>query len=441
MFLSMATPAAALRDALAQLAESSDRTSPPVFVGRTGEFDLLDAAVRGVQRGEVGHTTVVQGVPGAGKTALLEEYATRLLLANDDGEAQVVPVKLRPRDVNDSPAAIVETIERGFRNIRESGEWGRMASRAVDGASLAANAVFAAFAKRDFSQFRPSARAPDSLSIALDDYVEFRIGRRNSTIVLLVDEAQNLSDTTRVRDHLDALHGGIRGRTRAVLACFGLTNTVERLRTLGLSRLASGHALSIGALSSEDAKRSVTGTLELALAAHTFNDAKRERWIGAAADVILLEGANFPHHLANGCRALAQILLVEDIDAAPPLEKLRERCREYRREYYEARLEPWSRHTIALAHVFGDGSNAPKPIERIVAALAASDNYGRAVDESAAATVVEELCASGYVEENLGAFRLGLPSLATHFAELRRGMLEPNRAAQRIRAACGVESV
>lgn len=82
---------ATLRDALARLAESSDRTAPPVFAGRECEFALLDASVRGVQRGEVGHTTVVQGVPGAGKTALLEEYAARLLLANSGEDEQVVP--------------------------------------------------------------------------------------------------------------------------------------------------------------------------------------------------------------------------------------------------------------------------------------------------------------------------------------------------------------
>ena len=416
--MSAANLSTTLRDALARLAESSDRASPPVFAGREGELDLLDASVRGVQRGEAGHTTVVQGVPGAGKTALLDEYAARLLLANDNDDEQVVPVILRPRDLNDSPAALVETIERGFRDIEGSGQWARLASRAADGA-------FAAFTKRDFNQFKPSSRAPDSLPIALEDYAEFRIGRGNSTIVLLVDEAQNLSDTIRVRDHLDVLHGGIRGRTRALLACFGLTNTVDRLRTLGLSRLASGHVRTIGALSDEDAKRSVTGTLERALADHAFDegtheDVLRKRWISAATDVIACEGANFPHHLANGCRALAQILLVDGVGATPPAAKLRERCREYKREYYEARLEPWSRHTIALARAFDDERNGWKPMDQVVASLSAADNYGRPVDEIAAATVVEELCTSGYVEDNLGECRLALPSLATYFAELQR---------------------
>ena len=74
---------ASVRDSLARLAESSDRASPTVFAGREGEFALLGAATRGAQRGEPGHTVVIHGVPGAGKTALLNEYAARLLEVGD----------------------------------------------------------------------------------------------------------------------------------------------------------------------------------------------------------------------------------------------------------------------------------------------------------------------------------------------------------------------
>ena len=86
--------------------------------------------------------------------------------------------------------------------------------------------------------------------------------------MLLVDEAQNLEDTRRVRAHLGTLHNSKPGRTQALLACFGLTNTTDRLRELGLSRLASRHVRSIGALADDDARRSVTETLEIALAGY-----------------------------------------------------------------------------------------------------------------------------------------------------------------------------
>ena len=305
-----------VRDSLARLAESSDRASPTVFAGREDEFDLLNAAVRGAQRGEPGHTVVIHGVPGAGKTALLNEYAARLLAADGGTEKPTIAVPLRPGDLDASPVAIVQEIDRQFREFEGSDVWQERLNRVVGGASLLGHALFAASTKQDFNDFRPSARAPDSLPVALDDYFAFRFDRRDSTIVLLVDEAQNLDDTAVVRRHLDALHGGVRARTTVLLACFGLTNTTDCLRELGLSRLATGHVRSIGALSDKDSERTVTGTLDAAFADLAFRDARRERWVGAAAETILAESANFPHHLANGCQALAEIVLNEGIRRA-----------------------------------------------------------------------------------------------------------------------------
>ena len=423
-----------VRDSLTRLAESSDRTSPAVFVGREDELGLLDSALRGVQRDEAGHTVVVQGLPGAGKTTLLNEYAARLLTANASAERPIIPVPLQPGAINAPPAAIVQEIDRQFREFKASNEWGRRISRAVNGASLVAHALFAALTKKDFNDFRTSARSPDSLPIALEDYVAFRFDRRESTIVLLVDEAQNLHDTTRVRDHLGTLHGGIRGHTQVLLACFGLENTTDRLRELGLSRLATGHVRTIGALSNEDAKRTVTGALELALADFRFDEVRRASWIGGAAATILAESANFPHHLANGCRALAQIALQEGIGDEPPASSLRDQCREHKRQYYDARLHPWARHMTALVHAFTAAEVEWTPIEDVVLTLMAADDFGRPVDADTATTVIEELCASGYVERHLAVCRPVLPSLASYFEEMQRDAPPNSKAVRAVRA-------
>ena len=426
---------------LTRLAESSDRASPTVFAGREDEIGLLDSAVRGVRRKESGHTVVIQGVPGAGKTALLHEYAARLLAANDDMETPTIPVPLQPDVLGEQPVAIVQEIDRRFREFEESDEWKRMANRALDGASLVAKSLFSAFTRRDFNDFRTSARAPNSLAIALDDYMEFRFDRRDSAVVFLVDEAQNLNDTALTRAHLGRLHNSKPGRTQALLGCFGLANTTARLRQLGLSRFASRHTRSIGALSDEDAKRTVTGTLEIALADFTFDEVQRTQWIGTAAGAILSENGNFPHHLANGCRALAEVVLNEGLHDVPPVERLRSLCREYKREYYVARLQPWEDHTIALAHAFtGEHAFAGEkegwtPIDNVMSALMASDNAGRPVNEDAAATVIEEMRDSGFVEWNMDVCRPVLPSLALHLAEQRQALMNDSKAAQAIRAA------
>ena len=433
----------AVRDSLVRLAKTSDRTAPTVFAGREGEFALLDDAVQGVQNGEKGHTVAVQGVPGAGKTALLNEYATRLLAANADAERPVIPVPLQSGVLNTPPAAIVEEIDRRFREwgaSHASSGWNRIANRAVDGTTLLGNALFAAVTRKNIRDFIPSARAPDSLPIALEDYIAFRFDRRKCTVVLLVDEAQNLHDTPRVRDHLEVLHGGITGETQVLLVCFGLANTAARLAELGLSRLASGHARSIGVLSNEDAQRVVAGTLEVALASHTFaagspDEAKRTKWTGEAAAAILAESGNFPQHLTNGCRALAELVLAEGIAASPPVAKLRHRCREHKREYYAARLQPWSRHSMALAHAFAGRRGGWTPVDDIVAALMASDNRGRPVAEEVALAVLDGLCATGFVEQGVGSLRPLLPSLSSYFQAVRQDAALDNKVVRAVRAA------
>ena len=428
----------AARAALSRLANSSDRASPTVFAGREGEFALLNEAVKGVQRGESGHTVVVQGVPGSGKTALLHEYAIRLLAANADAGRPVIPVPLQSATMNAPPAAIVEEIDRRFRELGASNNWRRRMNHAVSGASLIGNALFAAFTRKDISDFRPSARSPNSLAIALEDYVAFRFDRRESTIVLLVDEAQNLHDTIQVRDYLEALHTGITGNTQVLLACFGLANTVERLRELGLSRLATGHARSIGTLSNEEAKQVVAGTVETALADVQFDAAWRSKWIGAAVDAILAESGDFPHHLTNGCAALAELALREGIRDAPPASQLRDRCREHKREYYDARLHLWANHMTALAYAFGLERNGWTKVGDIKRAIMAADEFGDPVEAKAASNAIRELRAHGYVEVSQGACRPVLPSLAAHFHELRRVSSSDNEVARAVRAALSV---
>ena len=424
----------AVQDALTRLARTADRAAPAVFAGREDEFRVLDDAIWGAAQGEPGHTVVIQGVPGAGKTAMLNEYAGRLLAAPDDGRP-IIPVPLMPRHFKGSALAIVHEIDQGFRDFEASNVWKRRANPAVDGASTLGNALFAALTKKSFGDFRISSRLPDSLSVALREYVSFRFDRRHSTVALLVDESQNLSDTPQVRDHLETLHGGVKGPTNVLLACFGLANTRERLRQLGLSRMASDHVRTLGPLSDEEAKRTVTGTLDIALADYAFDKTTRQQWIGEAAATILEESGNFPHHLANGCRALGRILLREGIAATPPVEKLREQCRGYKRDYYNERLHPWAEHSVALAHAFADANEQGWTSgARLRSALMASDDHGDAVDPEVASRMARELCDSGFLENQGGAYRPALPSLRSHLAEMRRAVSPDNEVLRAVEA-------
>lgn len=106
----------AVRDTLTKLVQTSDREPPAVFAGRQDEFALLDNVVQGVQSGR---TVAIQGVPGAGKTALANEYAARLLAADGNAEHPVVPVLLDSSALDSSPASIVEDFK-SFRLVLPS---------------------------------------------------------------------------------------------------------------------------------------------------------------------------------------------------------------------------------------------------------------------------------------------------------------------------------
>ena len=414
-----------LRESLTRLAETSDRVSPTVFVGRDDEFDLLDAAVRAVRRGEVGRTVVVSGVPGAGKTALLNEYATRLAGAEKDDDGPVIPVPLRFDEIDAPPIALMQAMDRQLAALHEPGSWRGKPNRLASKASWMGNALSAIATKKNFREFPPSAQAPNSLDAALADYALTRFDVKSSTFVLLVDEAQNLADTKQVKSYLSAMHNGVNGDAKVLLACFGLGNTEQRLVDLGLSRLSRDHARSIGPLSSDDAKEAVRGTIEVALSAHTFGKGsagqrRREQWINAATNAILSQSANFPHHLTNGYISLAQILLKQGIGDEPPLADLTRECKRCKREYYEARLRLWEDHCTALAHAFSDDGEGWTPADDVRQVLMAADDAGDPVKKKKVNAMLNSLRTHGYIERRNQFYRLALPSLAEHFKELRR---------------------
>ena len=382
-----------------------------MFAGREDEIAFLNEAAQATCQGEVGHTVVIQGVPGAGKTALLHEYAARLFLTAEQTDRPIIPVPLKSKHLNAPPLAIIRELQ-------------------------------SVFTRKDTSTFLSSSKLPTSLEDALDDYFKIHFARQSGTVVLLVDEAQNLADTIQVREHLESLHCGVAGDTQVMLVCFGLANTTSRLRELGLSRLAHGHVKSIGVLSSDDAEKVITGTLGVAFAPHEFHhgpfdEERRAQWIGEAADVILAESGNFPHHITNGCRALAEIVLNEGIDENPPVEPLKSLCRDYKSEYYDTRLQPWERHKTALALAFASGNTESGwiPVGNIKRALMASDEVGDSVDAQKASAVIDEMCTCGYVELNMGECRPVLPSLTSHFIAIERTAKPHSEVVMAVQAA------
>ena len=418
----------ALRESLKRMAKVSDRTPPVVFAGREDEIELLDT-VSGVQQGEVGHTVVMQGLPGVGKTALLEQYAARVL---DDPprEDLVVPVQIGHEDLDMPPMALVRLIDASFLDNDVQGKWQRRLNRVLEKGAILGDMALAAVTKHTFDDFKHSKDAQDSLRLALDEYAEFRLGTTKATFLLMLDEAQNLPETPRAKAYLSAIHRGMKGKAKVALACFGLPNTVHKLRDLGLSRLASDHVKTLGTLSDDEAESAVRKTLEHGLAHFTFDEGpfdedERSRWIGIATDAVLENNANFPQHLANGCKALASILLDEGISREPPVDRVRELCTERRAEYYDARLNKWRHHKTALAYGFGTGDDFSANVADIERALRAADERGRPVELEKARSVLDAMEEAGLIEFEAGDCRLAVPSMATYFGDIRSNDSSP----------------
>ena len=411
---------------LERLAEMGDREPPVAFAGRTDEINLLESAIRGVRRGANGRTVVVHGVPGIGKTSLRDEFAARLLAGSSDEDSPIVPVLLDASAMAFKPAAIVELMDEAFGSLRASGLWEQVTRRTSGVSHFLANAVIAAATRKDIRELAASSRAPDSLSVALADYARQRWGRKGSTIVLLVDESQNLRDTPDVRTHLAEIHNqGANSDTKMLLACFGLPGTVDRLAQLGLSRLSAGHARPLGVLSDEDARRVVRGTFEETLKAHTFDvgpfdEHARARWMEDAVSAIVKDSANFPHHLTNGCKALAEAVLEHGLDDRPPLNAALEKSAAYKREYYEGRFRPWAKYETAIAHAYEGADNGEAPTAKLLKALTMVSDMGTPTDEAVAKKVLSAICGAGLMDERDDVVHALLPSMVSHFEDVRR---------------------
>ena len=341
--------------ALADYDRRRDRDVPPVFVGRDDELRFLRDTVEAAKSGARGVTAIVQGIPGAGKSALCAQVE-RELQASAADEAPVVVVSKECDFFNRSPVSMVKELaaEAPVRLDRLRRLPGFEKAEDHIGKALGvATALLKRGSSLDLAMQAMNLDESSSLGAALDAFAE-RMWPAGITLILAIDEAQGMEDTPQVRSNLRAIHGK-RFATNIAILAFGLQDTAARLRELGLSRLASGQIRHLGQMISADSARLVDRTLDhLGLTAedeawclHTkergFSTHSWTAWRDAAKALILEESADFPHHLVNGIRGVCQVAL-----AGGPrhlgereLDTLRQAYRRSKEEYHWARLEPF----------------------------------------------------------------------------------------------------
>ena len=419
--------------ALADYDRRRDRDVPPVFVGRADELCFLRDTVEAARSGARGVTAVVQGVPGAGKSALCAQ-AEKELQAEAADETPVAVVAKECDFFDRTPVSMVKELAaevpvRLDRLRRLPGF--EKAEEHIGKAVGVATALLKRGSSLDLAMQAMNLDESSSLGAALDAFAE-RMWPAGVALILAIDEAQGMEDTPQVRSNLRAIHGKRFATDIAILA-FGLQDTAAKLRELGLSRLASGQIRHLGHMTPADSASLVDRTLDH-LGLTTEDEAWREHatergfgvdswtaWRNAAKALILEESAAFPHHLVNGIRGVCQVVLAGELrhPGERELALLRRLCRSSKEEYYWARLEPFADHTAALAAALRKADDAGE-VDRgvVLRALEACDNNGRPVDGDVALAVLNGLIEHGLLARR-GMFRVGveIPSLAGYLTD------------------------
>ena len=265
--------------------EPSDREPAAFFVGRAEETEdierALARALRHAQAGQrsAGATRLIQGAPGAGKSALLAHLEEKWTQAGRQAP-HVLSVYLEELAEPDRIAQAVASrldpcrAERFRRTETRSGSIGISGIGGSWSAETAPPAGFDALAR----MFPPE--------------------RWDRPLCLLVDEVQNLESGQ--AGVIRRLHEGVDGLP-VVPVLAGLANAQHVLAKLGISRLSVGAVHMLGRLEPGQPAVSVRRMLE-----HFRVDAAdAEHW------ATLLEAGSdrWPQHLGNGMRALADGLL------------------------------------------------------------------------------------------------------------------------------------
>ena len=444
-----------IESALRDYDRRRDRATPPVFVGRVDELAFLHQTVAAAKSGAEGITAVVQGVPGAGKSALCNQFEQEARAASGD-DAPVVIVSKDCSFFNRTPVSMAKELAAdvpvrmdllrrlpGFEKAEDH------VRRAVG----VATALLKRGSSLDLAVQAMNLDESSSLGVTLDTFAE-KMWPAGITLVLSIDEMQSMEDTPLVRNNLRQIHGK-RFNTNIAIVGFGLRDTAARLRRLGLSRLGSHQVRPLGCMSRTDASRLVDETFNhLGLASEDedwrsyakalhFGPDDWTAWRNAAKAVILEESVDFPHHLVNGIRAVCRMTLAGELHSGEgQLTILRQQCLDSKKEYYAARLEPLANHTMALAAALRKSNEAGEVDAAVVLnALEESDNNGRRTDGETATAVLNGLIERGLLTTR-GTTMLGveIPSLTHYLAdELESSLTQGGIAAHKLAEALRID--
>lgn len=364
-----------------------DRERPDVFVGRDDVVAALGETLEVLEREATlrGAPRIVQGAPGAGKTALMHELHARwqersaagqpplvLTVPTDGFASRDVLVALVAEAMGigqlELPVHTKATEVRGGVKIPGvEGQRGRISTRHYTGAPIT------------FETLRrhcpPDWRRP---------------------VVLLVDEAQQLPpDGVRIDEHgkehplntsVAELHRGEHGLP-ILPVYFGLSSTRGVLSILGASRVAAGATYNLAGISADEALKVGLETLAKYSPGGSAEDL--ERWARACAE----QAYGWPQHLNNNISACFTVLLdsAGDLGRAS-LDAAMDIADRMRRKYYDERVAAIGRYGEAGLAAVRHAARMGGATERVLLAVLREELVGRdGVEPGDAARVASDL--------------------------------------------------
>ena len=318
----------------------------PFFSGREAEIGVFREMANGLSQGLAANASiVVEGPPGAGKSALMCQFMEEMRSLPPAGSRRWLPVALPASDA-ESPPDIADAVDKAIVSrlsadllaaksaestlVEKLGDyWGKLEPDKAK--AKAREFLDRGGSALGFSLGASREEPPKSIARA----AARRPAWQSWQIVLLIDEAQDIKPGKANAGFgtLSALHQGL-ARAPVSFCAFGLHGTLLALDDAGVSRLSDGRRIRLG----------VGGIRETAARQMVDRCFKSFGLVGGAPwrEAILARAANWPQHLAvylNAAVRQVREASPERMDAASAdLEAAMRRGDRARARYYEQRL-------------------------------------------------------------------------------------------------------
>lgn len=375
--------------------DRQDRGRPQFFVGRSKELAAFSNTVKLVRNGQTsGKTLVFQGAPGAGKTALLRECAA---IAR---QKKCIPVEVEPGQLT--------SVDGLFREVQ------REVERNMQGAAVSVAEFLRNLSERGITVqgFGFGASVSPKTRDELDPVSKFRelaAAWTDLTVVVLVDEAQNIPVTDVSQALVTYFHAGTK-ESNILLACFGLSDTTAKLSELGISRLSFGRVHDMTPLEIPEAEQSIRQAFDAFGVAGAQE--QRQHWTRELAQ----SSQGWPQHLVILTKPALQELKDHGLDVTHgSLQRVLAKGEAGKAAYYSARLAAtgrWRNACRAVARELKGHAWLPEQeIERVVTPFVQSRQSS--FDDFLAAAVHSGLL--GPVSDK--GFAVPIPSFAEYLRE------------------------